>query len=71
MYDNNNASKANDFSLSENIRLLGILCIAREDNAIVVEIKIGENGANDLFVIRMAIDFKDWNSFIKISKVTY
>jgi len=47
MYDNNNASKANDFSLSENVRLLGILCIAREDNAIVVEIKIGENGAND------------------------
>jgi hypothetical protein len=51
--------------------LLGILCIAREDNAIVVEIKIGENSANDPFVIRMAIDFKDWNSFIKISKVTY
>lgn len=67
-YNNNSYTKANDFTLSENAKSLGILRIAREDNTIVIEIKISQNSSDDPFVIRMAIDFKNWNNFIKTIK---
>ena len=67
-YNKSNHSKANDITLSENAQSLGILRIAREDNTIVIEIKIIQNRSNDPFVIRIAIDFKNWNNFIKTIK---
>jgi DNA replicative helicase MCM subunit Mcm2 (Cdc46/Mcm family) len=54
----------NNFSLSENAKSLGILRIAREHNTIVVEIKNGQSN-DDPFVMRRAIDFKDWNNFVQ------
>src|SRR5689334_3801709 len=47
--------------LSENVKSLGIERIARDLNTIVLEITLPEN---DPFVIRIAINFKSWNSFI-------
>jgi DNA replicative helicase MCM subunit Mcm2 (Cdc46/Mcm family) len=67
-HNNSNHIKANDFTLSENAKSLGIARIAREDNTIVIEIKVGQNNADDPFIIRMAIDFKNWNNFIKTIK---
>jgi len=67
-HNNSNHIKANDFTLSENAKSLGIARIAREDNTIVIEIKVGQNSADDPFIIRMAIDFKNWNNFIKTIK---
>src|SRR5215211_4102713 len=57
-----------NFSLSENTKSLGILRIAREHNTIVVEIKNGQSN-DDPFVIRRAIDFKDWNNFVQGLKI--
>jgi DNA replicative helicase MCM subunit Mcm2 (Cdc46/Mcm family) len=68
-YKNNNSyTKVNDFTLSDNAKSLGIVRIAKEDNTIVVEIKVGQNTADNPFVIRVAIDFKNWNNFIKTIK---
>ena len=57
-------------SLSEKAKTLGILRIVREHNTILIEIENGESKKEEdddiePFVIRRAIDFNDWNGFIK------
>jgi DNA replicative helicase MCM subunit Mcm2 (Cdc46/Mcm family) len=53
-----------DFPISDKQKELGIICIARENNTIVVEVRNEESDENPL-VIRRAINFKDWNIFIR------
>lgn len=68
--DNKNSSRNNDlpglldFAISDKLKSLGIICVAREGNTIVI--KITDGGSDqEPFVIRRAINFKDWNIFIR------
>src|SRR5215469_16900238 len=53
-----------DFAISDKLKSLGIICVARENNTIVVKIRNGESD-EDPFVIRKVINFRDWNIFIR------
>jgi DNA replicative helicase MCM subunit Mcm2 (Cdc46/Mcm family) len=64
---NHNNKLVTEFTLTEKPKTLGILRIAKEHNTVVVAVKNGET-KDDPFVIRRAIDFKDWNGFIKSVK---
>src|SRR5215218_5626395 len=66
-YSNNSRGTA-DFSLSEKAKALGIRRLSREDNTIVVEVKIDENNVDDILVTRIAIIFNDWNKFLRTIK---
>ena len=61
---NNDLPGCLDFAISDKLKSLGIICVAREINTIVVKIRNGESD-KDPFVIRRAINFKDWNIFIR------
>ncbi|MGB6528919.1 MAG: hypothetical protein WBF33_12500 [Candidatus Nitrosopolaris sp.] len=68
--DDKNSSRNNglpgllDFAISDKLKSLGIICVAREGNTIVIKI-IDGGSDQEPFVIRRAINFKDWNIFIR------
>ncbi|MGA9150532.1 MAG: hypothetical protein WBZ36_08135, partial [Candidatus Nitrosopolaris sp.] len=68
--DNKNSSRNNDlpglidFAISDKLKSIGIICVAREGNTIVIKITDGGSDQEPL-VIRRAINFKDWNIFIR------
>jgi DNA replicative helicase MCM subunit Mcm2 (Cdc46/Mcm family) len=61
---NNDLPGYTDFAISDKLKSLGIICVTRENNTIVVKIRNDESD-EDPFVIRRAINFKDWNIFIR------
>ena len=61
---NNDLPRFLEFPISGKAKSLGIESVTREHNTVVVKIRNVESH-QEPFVIRRAINFKDWNAFIR------